>query len=237
MVGDAYPLLPHNCGVPKRGGEFAHEVMNLKCKKIDDCPIYAIYADEAGEGHPNVLLINLRERVEMFTAKKSKKLGIWCIALLAGFCVNQGDLQASCHCIGHCQGDPGGAREVDTCVADGSACTADVVKLCNSRNPSVGAASSTCTATWDTTGRTPSCTAQCVDDGVDHNSSASDGSVCLDEAIARCEGHGGVEQVIWRDGDPIPTVSEWAAIGMTLLLMTAGTIVFFRKRGRGTAVA
>ncbi len=35
----------------------------------------------------------------------------------------------------------------------------------------------------------------------------------------------------------IPTVSEWAAIGMTLLLLTGGTIVFFRKRGREAAVA
>lgn len=30
----------------------------------------------------------------------------------------------------------------------------------------------------------------------------------------------------------IPTLSEWTAIGMTLLLLTAGTLVFFRKRGR-----
>lgn len=36
---------------------------------------------------------------------------------------------------------------------------------------------------------------------------------------------------------PIPTISEWTAIGMILLLLVAGTIVFFRKRGRETAVA
>ena len=35
----------------------------------------------------------------------------------------------------------------------------------------------------------------------------------------------------------IPTVSEWAAIGMTLLLLTAGTIVFFRGRHNKTAAA
>ena len=36
---------------------------------------------------------------------------------------------------------------------------------------------------------------------------------------------------------PIPTVSEWTVIGMTLLLLTAGTIVFFRRRGREAVVA
>ena len=35
----------------------------------------------------------------------------------------------------------------------------------------------------------------------------------------------------------VPTLSEWTAIGMLLLLLTAGTIVFFRKRGREAAVA
>ena len=35
----------------------------------------------------------------------------------------------------------------------------------------------------------------------------------------------------------IPTLSEWVAIGMTLLLLVAGTIVFFRKRGREAGVA
>lgn len=34
----------------------------------------------------------------------------------------------------------------------------------------------------------------------------------------------------------VPTLSEWAVIGMTLLLLTGGTIVFFRKRGAETRV-
>ena len=50
---------------------------------------------------------------------------------------------------------------------------------------------------------------------------------------------------VWKTGKitinapfaPIPTISEWAAIVMTLLLLVAGTIVFFRKRARGAAVA
>jgi LPXTG-motif cell wall-anchored protein len=50
---------------------------------------------------------------------------------------------------------------------------------------------------------------------------------------------------VWQTGKititapfaPIPTVSEWTAIGMTLLLLTAGTIVFFRKRRAETGVA
>ncbi len=36
---------------------------------------------------------------------------------------------------------------------------------------------------------------------------------------------------------PIPTLSEWAAIGMTLLLLTAGAIVFFRVRRGKTGAA
>ncbi|UCC31002.1 MAG: hypothetical protein JSU86_01740 [Phycisphaerales bacterium] len=36
---------------------------------------------------------------------------------------------------------------------------------------------------------------------------------------------------------PIPTVSEWGLIVMTLLLLTVGKIVFYRKRGREAAVA
>jgi len=36
---------------------------------------------------------------------------------------------------------------------------------------------------------------------------------------------------------PIPTLSEWAAIVMTLLFLVAGTIVFLRKRGRESPVA
>ncbi len=36
---------------------------------------------------------------------------------------------------------------------------------------------------------------------------------------------------------PIPTLSQWAAIGMTLLLLTGATIVFFRKRGSESPVA
>ena len=34
----------------------------------------------------------------------------------------------------------------------------------------------------------------------------------------------------------IPTISEWGLIVMTLLLLTSGKIVFFRKRGREAAV-
>ena len=30
--------------------------------------------------------------------------------------------------------------------------------------------------------------------------------------------------------DPIPTVSEWGMVTMTLLVLTAGTVVFMRKR-------
>lgn len=37
--------------------------------------------------------------------------------------------------------------------------------------------------------------------------------------------------------DKIPTVSEWTAIGMTLLLLVAASIVFFRRRGTETAAA
>lgn len=36
---------------------------------------------------------------------------------------------------------------------------------------------------------------------------------------------------------PIPTLSEWAAIGMAVLLLTAGAIVFFRVRRGKTAAA
>ena len=36
---------------------------------------------------------------------------------------------------------------------------------------------------------------------------------------------------------PIPTLSEWAAIGMAVLLLTAGAIVFFRVRRAKTAAA
>ena len=35
----------------------------------------------------------------------------------------------------------------------------------------------------------------------------------------------------------VPTVSEWGAIGMTLLLLVAGTIVFVRKRRVETDLA
>lgn len=38
-------------------------------------------------------------------------------------------------------------------------------------------------------------------------------------------------------GEVIPTVSEWGLIVLALLLLTAGTIVFFRKRGREDVVA
>lgn len=47
--------------------------------------------------------------------------------------------------------------------------------------------------------------------------------------------NGGTEWC-WR-APGIPTVSEWTAIGMTLLLITAGTIVFYRKRSGETGLA
>ena len=36
--------------------------------------------------------------------------------------------------------------------------------------------------------------------------------------------------LLWTGGTPIPTVSEWGLIVMTLLLLTAGTVVFGRRR-------
>lgn len=44
-------------------------------------------------------------------------------------------------------------------------------------------------------------------------------------------------QVLEALDNPIPTLSEWAAIGMTLLLLTGATIVFFRKWRAETGLA
>lgn len=65
-----------------------------------------------------------------------------------------------------------------------------------------------------------------------------EGNEECDPPGSRCAGVGVCRaDCTCRLGDPpIPTVSQWAAIGMTLLLLTAGTIVFFRMR-RSTAGA
>ncbi len=53
-----------------------------------------------------------------------------------------------------------------------------------------------------------------------------DGACSESENECNCPSDCGTECVV----SPVPTVSEWGLIVMTLLLLTAGTIVFGRRR-------
>ena len=53
--------------------------------------------------------------------------------------------------------------------------------------------------------------------------------------VARSEGEAfGMDNVALFPGTPIPTVSEWGLAVMTLLVLTAGTLVFARRRMAST---
>lgn len=113
----------------------------------------------------------------------------------------------------------------------------------NAINPAIGFITSTTGLQCAGKGAGGGFFSQCFIVGLNGAADANgDGDVTVQEAwdYANANCHFAGQDPTW-DGDyagyvigqpkPIPTLSDWGAIGMTLLLLTGGTIVFFRKRG------
>lgn len=85
-----------------------------------------------------------------------------------------------------------------------------------------------------------SCTGTCADDSPAGFAVGADCAACARTLILLCDatgGNGPLATFTCHDTNVVPTLSDWAAIAMMLLLLTGGTIVFYRKRGREANVA
>ena len=141
---------------------------------------------------------------------------------------------------GSCNADCSGAGTGSTC-GDGTLCPE--TEECDDTNPDGGdGCSATCAVEegWDCTGAPSTCTEVCGDGLIvgseecdDENTDGGDGcsATCTVEPGSKCAGEPSVCIT------SIPAVSEWGMVAMTLLILTAGTLVCMRRRRAGQAPA